>query len=497
MSKTTGRMRSITVLAGLAAVPMIVLGLSPASRATAQSYINWSSYLDGVTHNSYNKAATAITQSNAADLTEAWNFMPGAPPVASLGYDINASPTVHNGVVYVGGNNGTFYALNESTGATLWTQDLGYVNPTSGGCGTRGITATATVAPAPSTGTLTVYASGGNGYLYALDAATGAVVWKSLIDLPKGDTANYYDWSSPTLSGGHIYIGVAGSCTDHVRGALLEYSQATGKRQASYYTVPKGMVGGSIWSTAAVASNGDIYVGSGNVLPPTPSNEGTSESVIELNPKGLAQIAYWQIPLADQPSDDSDFGASVSLFKTVLPGGTSATPMVGVCNKNGVYYALEQDDLAAGPVWQTRVAAVNTGNDGMSPACLTSTVVDGDNLYVGGTATTINGTSYAGSIDDLNASTGAFIWQDGLSSSVLGTASLDGSGVLAVGTYGSTSQPQADYLINPTTGAILATVSNGDSSQFAQPVFADGYLLIATETAGMYAYDLPAAGRRR
>jgi hypothetical protein len=168
--------------------------------------------------------------------------------------------------------------------------------------------------------------------------------------------------------------------------------------------------------------------------------------------------------------------------------------MVGACNKNGVYYALKQDDLAAGPVWHTRIANVNTGDNGMAAACLSATVVHGNDLYVAGTATTIDGTAYPGSIDELNAATGAIVWATGLPSQVYGTPALDGSGVLAVGTYADGSDPQADYLLSPSTGAILATVSNGDSSQFAQPVFADQYLLIATDKAGLYAYA-PSASR--
>ena len=283
-----------------------------------------------------------------------------------------------------------------------------------------------------------------------------------------------------------IYIGVAASCTDHVRGALEAFSQATGKKLATYYTVPAGQVGGSIWSTAAVASNGHVFVGTGNVLPPTSPNEGTSESIVELSGTKLSQLGVWQLPLADQPTDDDDFGASVSLFTAVLPGTTKPTPMVGACNKNGVYYALKQNDLAAGPVWQTRIATAGTG---MDAACLSSTVVNGNNLYVAGSATTINGTSYPGSIDELDAATGAIVWATGLPARVLGTPSLDGAGVLAVGTYAGGSDPQADYLLDPSTGAIIATVSNGDSSQFAQPVFADQYLFIATDSAGLYAYD--------
>jgi polyvinyl alcohol dehydrogenase (cytochrome) len=475
---------NIRGLAAATAVSALAMMAAPAALAT--SYVNWPAYLNGPAHNSYTAQATAITPANAAGLKEAWHFMPGAPPLKALGYALNSSPTVYDGRVYIGGNNGTFYALNEATGAVVWKRAIGYVNPKTG-CGARGITSTATVAPAPGSGTPTVYVSSGNGYLYAMNAATGAVTWKSVIHLQVGTSANYYDWSSPTVANQKIYIGVAGSCVTHVRGALDAFAQATGKKLATYYTVPAGKVGGSIWSSAAVAPDGNVFVGTGNDISPTPRNEGTSESIVELNGTSLAQLGVWQLPVADQPSDDDDFGASVSLFSATLPGTTTPTAMVGDCNKNGVYYALKQDDLAAGPVWQTRIAPANP--NGMSAACLASTVVDGSDLYIAGTATTIGGTAYAGSIDEMNAATGAFGWQTGLPSEVIGTPSLDGAGLLAVGTSTDPTDPQADYLVNAATGAIAATVSNGDSAQFAQPVFADDYLFIATDTAGLYAYE--------
>jgi polyvinyl alcohol dehydrogenase (cytochrome) len=487
-ARSAVRRRATAAGAGLGVLTVLA---APTPVASASSFVNWPSYLDGVTHHSYTTQAKAITPSNAASLAEAWHFMPGAPPVKSLGYALNASPTVYDGVVYIGGNNGTFYAINESTGAVVWQRAIGYVDPKEGTCGARGITSTATVAPDPTTKVPTVYVSSGSGYLYAMDAATGTVTWKSVIHLPVGETPNYYDWSSPTVVNQKIYIGVSGTCTVHVRGALDAFSQATGKKLATYYTVPSGQVGGSIWSTAAVASDGNVFVGTGNVTPPTPPNEGTSESIVELSGTNLHQLGVWQLPLAEQPSDDSDFGASVSLFSAVLPGTTKPTAMVGACNKNGIYYALKQNELAAGPVWQTRIAVVNIRDDGMGSACLSSTVVNGTDLYVAGTATTIGGTSYPGSIDELNAATGTIVWATGLPSRVLGTPSLDGAGVLAVGTYRDGTDPEADYLLDPSTGTILATISNGDSSQFAQPVFAGQYLFIATETAGLYAYQPP------
>jgi polyvinyl alcohol dehydrogenase (cytochrome) len=475
-----------TAAAGGALALLATLAVPVPVASASSSFVNWPSYLDGADHHSYAATATAITPANAASLNAAWHFMPGAPPVKALGYALNASPTVYDGMVYIGGNNGTFYALNESTGAVVWQRAIGYVKDS---CGDRGVTSTATVAPDPATEAPTVYVSSGNGYLYAMNAATGAVTWKSVIHQLTGKNPNYYDWSSPTVANQKVYIGFAGSCVSHVRGALDAFSQVTGKKLATYYTVPRGQVGGSIWSTAAVASNGHVFVGTGNVVPPTPPNEGTSESIVELSGNKLSQLGVWQLPLADQPSDDEDFGASVSLFSAVLPGTSRPTAMVGDCNKNGAYYALKRDDLAAGPVWQTRIANVNTAGNGDTAACLSSTVVKGNDLYVAGSSTTIDGASFPGSIDEVNAATGAIVWATGLPSQVYGTPSLDGAGVLAVGTYADGSDPQADYLLNSSTGAILATVSNGDSPQFAQPVFADHYLFIATETAGLYAYE--------
>lgn len=490
--ESTNRTIKGKVLLALGGIVAILCGLlTTAVPASATTYVNWPTYLNGPNHNSYLAGATTITASNASTLTSAWNFMPGAPPVAALGYQLNASPSVYNGVVYIGANSGIFYALDEATGAVLWQTNLGYVS-SKGHCGTRGITATATVAPDPKSGTLTVYVSGGNGYLYALDAATGAVIWKSLIAAQVGTTPNYYDWSTPTVVNSHVYVGIAGQCTDHVQGGLLAFNQSTGKRVASYYTVPSGMVGGSIWSSPAVAPDGDIYAGTGNVIAPTPPNEGTSESIVELAGKTLTQIGVWQLPLADQPSTDDDFGASVSLFSAMLPGTTTKTPLLGVCNKNGVYYTLRQGDLAAGPVWQRRIAAVNTGNNGMSPACTSSTVVLGNHLYVAGTATTIGGVAYGGSVTELNAATGKVLWATGLPQQVLATPALDGAGVLSVATIGSgTGVTNADYLLDASTGAILTTLDNGDSAQFAQPVFADGYMFAATQTAGLTAFGLP------
>ena len=64
---------------------------------------------------------------------------------------------------------------------------------------------------------------------------------------------------------------------------------------------------------------------------------------------------------------------------------------------------------------------------------------------------------------------------------------LDSAGVLAVGTYRCVKPATpAAYLVSAATGAILTTLPVGANKVFAQPVFAQGTLFVATESGGLY-----------
>jgi hypothetical protein len=78
-----------------------------------------------------------------------------------------------------------------------------------------------------------------------------------------------------------------------------------------------------------------------------------------------------------------------------------------------------------------------------------------------------------------------------LPGTVLGTPTLDGSGVLAVATCDFSGAPNAVYLIRASSGQIISTVSTGNTADFAQPVFADSYLFVATVGHGLLAYQAP------
>lgn len=457
------------VLALTAAALPAAAGAFAAPRSVT-TFINWHAYLGGPAHHSDNIAAVAITPATAGHLTRAWVWKPANANMAGQpGPRLFASPTVVNGRVYIGAHTGVFYALDESTGNVIWHRFLGFVPGKT--CGARGFAATATVARDPVSHALTVYVAAADGYLYALRAATGATVWRSVVALPSSTVNDYYNWGSPTVVGGRVYMGVSSQCDQPlVAGGLKAYNQSTGKLIAFYKTNPGGTTGPSIWSSAAAPSSAaSLFVTTGNGAGPN------QISVIRLDPATLAQTSAWQVP-ASQLENDSDFGGSPTLFSAKLNGGT--VPMVGACNKNGIFYALKQGDLAAGPVWQFDIGSPAAE----PPECLAAAVWDGSRLFVAGNQTVIGGTTYQGSAAALDPATGAPAWQTGLPGPVVGSPTLDGGGVLAVPTYNASGV----YLLNAATGAILANLATGPV--FGQPVFADNMMLVPTKLNGLWAY---------
>jgi outer membrane protein assembly factor BamB len=334
--------------------------------------------------------------------------------------------------------------------------------------------------------------------LYALNAATGALAWKTEIGPPSlANPDAYYNWSSPTVVGGHIYVGLASGCDNPlIRGGMVELDQHTGQVLHTWHSVPSGSVGGSVWSSAAASATGtDLWVSTGNECDPKvntcPSGNqiGHALSIVHLS-SSLALLQAWRAPGAT--GHDWDFGSSPTLFGI----GSGTPPDVGACNKNGRYYTLSANPLGGTPLWADTVGAPASS----AGSCLASAIWNGSSgaLYIAGDATAIGGTSYGGSIGQVNPATGSYLWQTGLPCAVMGTPSLDSAGVLAVGTRTCpTSGTPGAYLVNATTGAILTTLPVGASRVFAQPVFAQSTLFVATETRGLYNFTPTSPTRRR
>ena len=473
----------------LAAVSALVLagaGLA-ASPAAAQGTADWPAFLFNKRHSSYNAAAASIGTGNLANLQPVWSWI---QPFGT-NKKFYASPTAVNGVVYIGAESGYFYAISEATQTVLWSRFLG-ITP-GGMCGILGISATATVVNDPVTG-LTVYVNAPDGQLYALSAATGAILWHSTVDTPSTTIQDYYSWSSPLVANGHVYVGISSDC-DHplVPSGVLEFNQDTGAQEGFWQSIPGGVAGASVWSSLAASTLGDgsVFVTTGNTPPPTqPAN---AESIVRLSGTGLSQLDSWQIPVSQQVRD-ADFGASPTVFTANLNG--TPTPMVGACDKNGIYYAFRQDDLHDGPVWQLQIAAAyGTGTD-PSGQCDAGAIWDGTNLIEGGgNNTVINGVTYQGSVRSLDPATGTPIWQTGLPGEVIGSPTEDGAGVVAAQVFSSDTGNLGVYLLSAASGAILDYIGTGSSGIFAQPVFAGNDLLVAGDnTVGLRAYEITTPG---
>jgi outer membrane protein assembly factor BamB len=302
------------------------------------------------------------------------------------------------------------------------------------------------------------YVPGGDDNFYALNALTGAILWKTKLGTPTAD----YLWGSPVLFNGSIYEPVAsfGDCP-LVNGRLVQMDATTGAIQHTTYMAPTGCVGGGIWSSPAVdSSDNSIYVTTG-----TPNGCNTpgelAPSIVKLRASDLAILSSWTVPQSAQVFGDADFGATPTLFPATING--VARSLVGALNKNGIFYAWDRSNLAAGPVWQSTVA-----DPSGSPRSIASAAWDGTRLYVGAGGATLNGTSCFGNISALDPTTGAFLWRTCILGFMSGGITVV-PGVLIEG-YGAGGNL---LFLNPATGATLrlytmtsradgeATVSNG------------------------------------
>jgi outer membrane protein assembly factor BamB len=418
-------------LLGAAAVAVVLAGL-PLSGADAKTSGNWSTYLNDPGRTGYNAAETVITPSTAPKLTKLW--------ADTAGGSISAEPIQVNGVTYYGSWDGDESAVNAATGAARWSTDLGKASDC---LLTVGVASTPTVATITVHGTPTqvLFVGGGDGSFYALNASTGAVIWQRKFGAPPG----YFVWSSPLLYKGSIYEGISsfGDCP-LIRGGIVRMDAATGAVQNTLYTVPAGCLGASVWGSPTVdAATGDIYFATGNGGSCS-STEALAIAVVQTD-SSLKVLSSWQVPAA-QHGTDSDFGSTPTLFSVSISGVVHQ--MVGLQNKNGVYYAFKRASLSGGPVWQKRIA---TGGD--CPQCgtgadISPSAYDGVHLFVAGETTTISGVSCKGSISSLKPGNGATVWADCLPSAVLGAVTAV-PGVVFVGA-GNTV-----YALDASTGAIL------------------------------------------
>jgi len=418
---------------------------------------DWTTYMADNGRSGYNPTETVINPSTAPLLKLKWTHTTAGT--------ISTQPVEANNLIYWGSwDAGNEHATSLSN-AHVWTNQLGTTTDTSCNPASVGVASTSTVATI--NGRSMLFVGGGNAYFYALDALTGKIIWNTSL----GSSPSHFIWSSPAIYNGSVYVGMAsfGDCP-LVQGKMIQLNASTGAIQHTFNVVPNGCLGGGIWSSPTIdAAAGTIYTSTGN-----PGTCSTSEhytiALVELSASDLSFKQVWQVPTSEQISD-GDFGATPTLFTN-----STGTPVVGLENKNGKFYAFKRDAIGSGPVWSSKLA---TGRGSQSSAAW-----NGHALYVGGNSVTLNGTNCHGSVSALNPDTGAIVWQHCMKSgSVVGAiTAVPGLVILGQGTY--------LMVLNATSGQTLFRFQDtNSSSQFwGWASVSSGVLYIGNADGHLYAF---------
>jgi polyvinyl alcohol dehydrogenase (cytochrome) len=304
-----------------------------------------------------------------------------------------AQSTIAGGRVFVGSWGGKVYSLSAATGCVHWFFDAG-----------QGVRSAISVG---RVGTRDIAVFGDSqANLYALDAATGRLLWKTDVDdFPVGRISG-----SPTLHNGRIYVGIASGeeasganpsyeCCKF-RGSVVAVDAATGKVLWKTYTIeePKptkknavgtqlwGPSGAPVWSAPAIdARLNRLYVTTGNNYSDPTSSTSDAFLALDLDSGKVlwsrqmtekdAYTAACRLPdktnCAESNGPDFDFSSSPMLLSMA-----NGRRMLVAGQKSGIVHALDPDK-GGEVLWQTRV-----GRGGTMGGVQWGSAADQSNVYV-------------------------------------------------------------------------------------------------------------------
>ena len=226
-------------------------------------------------------AQAGLTAEQVPKLHLKWAF--GFPDATSAW----AQPTIAGGRLYAGSQNGTVYALDAASGCIVWT-----------------FAAQGGVRASISISSRRAYFSDQKGFVYALDAATGKAIWTQKVD----DHPLVRLTGAPVLHEDRLYVPTSSyeeggkppgyaCCT--FRGAIVALDVKDGRIIWKSYTIAeeprllrtyadgtelRGPAGGAIWSAPTIdVKRGAIYAGVGNTY--SGAAQPTTDAVIAFDLK--------------------------------------------------------------------------------------------------------------------------------------------------------------------------------------------------------------------
>jgi alcohol dehydrogenase (cytochrome c) len=308
-----------------------------AAGANPEEWLTYSGSYNGWRHTSL----AEITPANVAQLRIRWikQFDISDP-------NIEATPLVIGGVIFMVPDAGHVLALDTKTGNEIWkyTRPIPAGLPLEYGLVNRGLAVYGS----------TLFFGSLDGYLVAINANDGKVIWQTLVASPSG---GYSISGAPIVLNRSVIVGVSGG-EFGIRGFLAAYDASTGQQQWRFNTIPgPGEVGHETWENHAWRTGGGatwitgsydpstdlLYWGVGNPSPAfsgdmRPGDNLFTASVIALYASTGKLAWYFQFTPHDE--HDRDAAQTPVLADLLIKGVIRKV----ICwpNRNGFYYVLDR-----------------------------------------------------------------------------------------------------------------------------------------------------------
>ena len=283
---------------------------------------------------------TDINRDNVKNLRAAWMFQTGIPA------QMQASPIVADGIIYLTAAYNHLFALDAVTGELLWRYEHELPDDMRVCCGPSN-------KGAAIAGEL-IFMATLDAHVVALNRKTGAVVWNTEMDRHNdGFSATV----APLVVRDNLIVGIAGG-EYGIRGYIDSYDINTGERKWRRYTIPEaGEPGAETWAgdswkhggaptwvTGSYDPDEDLlYWATGNTAPDwngdvRKGDNLYADSVLALDPDTGEIKWYFQFT----PHDIWDYDGNTDLFLVNVERSGQIVKALVQPNRNGYVYALDR-----------------------------------------------------------------------------------------------------------------------------------------------------------
>lgn len=319
------------------------------SAATGPGYddpTNWPQY-----HRSHNawrfSPLDQINKGNVKRMHVAWIHQPGA-----VTHGLQATPIVIDGVMYSIAADNNVFALNAATGEVLWryTPKLDpIVKEVFYGSASRGVTV----------GRGKVYIGSLDGRFIALDQKTGKELWSTQLTNMRAEGGALFS-SPPQLAGNILFGGTTGG-DQPIIGKIYAVNADTGERTWTFEIPrddPKSWPGdsrkrggGSAWLPGTYDPTTEtIYIGTSNASPDFNRDDRLGDNLYTATVLALdAKSGKIKWHRQEVPNDTWDFDSAYESLLVPQSGGKSALVHL---NKNGFVYVMDKDNGSMVNAWQ-------------------------------------------------------------------------------------------------------------------------------------------------